>query len=214
MQTSTIGTSVEGRPITMHRFGDGPVGTLIMGGIHGDETTAIQLAERLVELLQHEPPPMGVRSAIAMIPVVNPDGAAAGRRTNAHRVDLNRNFPAKNFTATRPGKYHSGKSASSEPETVAIQQVIASLNPKRIVSIHSIGDGKHCNNYDGPAEDLAKRMAKYNGYPVTATIGYPTPGSFGSWAGIDKQIPVITLDVPADAAWRVNKDALLEALKD
>ena len=28
-------------------------------------------------------------------------------------------------------------------------------------------------------------------YPVEPSIGYPTPGSFGTWAGIEKQIPTI-----------------------
>src|SRR4051812_12910740 len=52
MQTETLGTSVENRPILLHRFGDGPIGTLVIGGFHGDEPTGIYLAERLVELLQ------------------------------------------------------------------------------------------------------------------------------------------------------------------
>jgi protein MpaA len=60
-------------------------------------------------------------------------------------------------------------------------------------------------------------MAMHNVYPVKATIGYPTPGSFGSWAGIDLQIPVITLelprDLPSEKAWEGNRDALLEAIR-
>ena len=64
---------------------------------------------------------------------------------------------------------------------------------------------------------LAARMSAHNGYPVTANIGYPTPGSFGSWAGNDLRIPVITLelprDIPADKAWEGNREALLEAIR-
>jgi protein MpaA len=59
-------------------------------------------------------------------------------------------------------------------------------------------------------------MSKHNGYPPAATMGYPTPGSLGSYAGIDRQIPMITLELPRDApgdqAWRENREALLAAI--
>lgn len=52
-----------------------------------------------------------------------------------------------------------------------------------------------------------------NGYPVAATIGYPTPGSFGAWAGIELGIPVITLELPSHDSpkrcWEDNREALL-----
>jgi protein MpaA len=91
------------------------------------------------------------------------------------------------------------------------------LQPVAIVAIHSITRGRQCNNFDGPAEELARRMADKNGYPVRKSIGYPTPGSFGSWAGLDRQIPTITLELPHDqdgeSAWSDNRDALLEFVR-
>ena len=217
MTSQTLGTSVEGRPILLHRFGTGPIGTLVIAGVHGDETTAIVLGERLVELLKRQRIP-GVTEAVAVIPLANPDGAAIGRRRNARQVDVNRNFPARNWGKSRKGAFHGGPAPLSEPETVAIKTAVESLRPKRIVSVHSITRGRECNNFDGPGESLAKRMAAHNGYPVKDSIGYPTPGSFGSWAGIDLQIPTITLELPrelpADAAWEGNREAVLEALKD
>jgi protein MpaA len=217
VHTETLGRSVEGRPILLHRFGEGEVGTLVLAGIHGDEPTGVTLAVRLIDLLGRGEV-SGVDGAVAVLPVANPDGAAAGTRTNARRVDVNRNFHAKNWGASRKGVYHGGTAALSEPETVAIHKAVASLKPRRIVSIHSISRGRQCNNYDGPGEALARRMAAHNGYPVRPTIGYPTPGSFGSWAGIDLRIPVITLelprDLPGDAAWEGNRAALLEALRE
>ena len=72
------------------------------------------------------------------------------------------------------------------------------------------------NNYDGPAQPIAQLMSRYNGYPVTATIGYPTPGSLGSYAGIDRHIPMITLELPrslpADKVWSNNREAVLAAI--
>ena len=32
-------------------------------------------------------------------------------------------------------------------------------------------------------------------YPIEPSIGYPTPGSFGTWAGIEKNIFTITLEL-------------------
>jgi protein MpaA len=215
MLTHTLGTSVEGRPIVMHRFGEGDVGTLIIAGIHGDEPTGVSCAVHLVELLKRGGVPTD--GAVAVIPMANPDGAAAKRRTNSRRVDVNRNFPATNWGKSRKGVFHGGSAALSEPETVVIHDAVRNLKPRQIISIHSITRGRECNNFDGPGEALASRMAKHNGYPVRPTIGYPTPGSFGSWAGIDLKIPVITLelprDLPAEPAWAQNRDALLEAIR-
>ena len=215
-QTQTLGTSVEGRPIFLYRFGNGPVGTLVIAGIHGDEPTGIAVTGNLVGLLRSGDVTCADGS-IAVIPVANPDGAAKGRRRNARNIDVNRNFPASNWGRSRKGAFHGGTSPLSEPETVVIKNAVESLRPRQIISVHSITRGRECNNFDGPGEALAKRMAKHNGYPVRPTIGYPTPGSFGSWAGIDLQIPVITLelprDLPSEKAWEQNRGALVEAVR-
>ena len=50
-------------------------------------------------------------------------------------------------------------------------------------------------NYDGDALEVAQKISKIIGYPIEASIGYPTPGSFGTWAGIEKGIPTITLEL-------------------
>ncbi|MCY2928429.1 MAG: M14 family murein peptide amidase A [Planctomycetota bacterium] len=213
-----LGTSVEGRSITMYLFGTGPNPTLIFGGIHGDEGAAADIARQMIDHLRANPAAWSGRS-IAIIPEANPDGLARGTRQNANGVDCNRNFPASNWAGgSHSDRYYGGASAGSEPETKALMQAIQQLNPGRIVSLHSISPGKHCNNYDGPGQGLAKRMAAANHYPVKSNIGYPTPGSFGTWAGIDRHIATITLELPAgrDAGslWSPNKAALLAAIRD
>ena len=89
------------------------------------------------------------------MPSLNPDGVALRRAGNANGVDVNRNFPAKNWKAVKNRTTFNGTAPSTEPESRAIQQAINSLNPEWIISIHSIARGKHCNNYDGPAEVVA-----------------------------------------------------------
>jgi protein MpaA len=57
-------------------------------------------------------------------------------------------------------------------------------------------------------------MAIHNGYPIKGDIGYPTPGSFGTWAGIEKKIPMVTLEIESGAhAWNRNREALFAAIE-
>jgi murein peptide amidase A len=214
-QTS-VGASVRGQPIELIRFGNSSPVVLVIAGIHGDEISGCYVAEQLIAHLRTSPPGDGT-GAVAIIARANPDGCVKRNRTNAHGVDLNRNFPAANWKPTRPGLYYAGQASGSEPETAALVGVIESLKPRLIITIHSIQRGQECNNYDGPARDLAEAMSRLNHYPVRPAMGYATPGSLGSWAGIDRHIPIITLELPrhlsGDDAWLANRAALLMAVR-
>jgi len=208
-----LGSSVQGRAISMTVFGSGVRPVLVIGGIHGSEPTSVDVAKALLSEIQKRPESIGSNS-VAIIPVANPDGYLVKSRFNARGVDLNRNFPANNWRkAPARGRKNYGGEALSEPESQAIANAIDTLHPRLIISIHSIDDGRHCNNFDGPAEGIAKLMTTYNKYPAAATIGYPTPGSLGSFAGIDRQIPMITLELPRSVsgvkAWGDNRGAIL-----
>jgi hypothetical protein len=210
---ATIGTSREGRPIRMEVFGDGAEAVLVIGGIHGDEPTGAALAKRVAEHLRADPALLRSRT-VAIIAEANPDGMAAGTRGNANRVDVNRNFPASNWRRARGrGAGTFGDSPASEPETRGLLWAVERIKPARVVSIHSIRRGRHCNNFDGPARPLAELMAGYNGYPVAPTMGYDTPGSLGTWLGVDRGVPIVTLELPrdatAEACWEENRSALL-----
>ncbi|HUU93912.1 MAG TPA: M14 family zinc carboxypeptidase, partial [Phycisphaerae bacterium] len=212
-----VGRSVEGEPLTLHLFGTGPHPTLVIGGIHGDEPTGADVAERLVALLRAFPDARG-GATVAVLPRANPDGLARRTRKNANGVDLNRNLPAANWRQRSPGRWdYGGPKPASEPETRAILRTIEMLRPARIVAIHAIKAGRKCNNYDGPAEDLAHRMAGANGYPVVASLG-PCYGSLGNWAGVDRHIPILTLELPREQAgreaWQDNRDALVAVIRN
>ena len=206
---SSIGRSVEGRSIEAYTFSGGTGGTLVLGGMHGDEPKGVYVARRLIGRLGSEVE----ASAIVIVPVVNPDGYHLRRRCSANGVDLNRNFPTADWSAgLRRSRNYPGPSEASEPETQAIIELIDTVQPVRIVTIHSINRHRECNNNDGPARALADEMAKHNGYPVTDSIGYPTPGSFGTWAGGEGRIPTVTLELPShhspQRCWRDNEEAL------
>jgi protein MpaA len=59
-------------------------------------------------------------------------------------------------------------------------------------------------------------MSEKTGYIVSDDIGYPTPGSLGTWAGWERKIPTITLEIERDSTqetiWRTHKDGLLAGL--
>jgi murein peptide amidase A len=217
---STMGQSRQGLPIQLYEFG--PAGAspvvLIFAGIHGNEKTTTPLAFMLIRRLQNEPELLeGFAGRLVIVPEVNPDGMVRGRRTNARGVDLNRNFPATNWKPSPRGLFWTGPEPLSEVESKLLHDLVLRERPDRILSIHSIARGRHGVNFDGPAAALAQAMSDQNGFRVLETIGYPTPGSFGSWAGIDLQIPTITLELIASEssadAWVSQQSALLRFIR-
>ena len=141
----------------------------------------------------------GIRGGkLLFIPCLNPDGMQLGTRTNANGVDLNRNFPTKNWgedtskAGDNPTDYFGGTSPASEIETQFVIDVIEEYKPELIITLHA---PYKVVNYDGPARDIAEKISEIIHYPVEESIGYPTPGSFGTYAGIERQIPTITLEL-------------------
>lgn len=128
--TVKVGTTVRGRRIVAHQVGDPDAKrtVLLMGAIHGNERGP----SRILGSILHGRPVKGAN--IWIIRVFNRDGAAADRRTNAHRVDLNRNFPLHWKRLRSP--YYSGKGPASEPETRALMRFLKRIRPDRVVSFH------------------------------------------------------------------------------
>jgi murein peptide amidase A len=190
------------RPIFERSSGVDPetenaVRVLIIGAIHGDETTAGWLA---LQWANWQPPLVGdTQFTVRHIPIANPDGAFAknASRTNARGVDLNRNFPTPkwqteaakwwNGTARRDPRRFPGKSAASELETRAIIAAIESFKPSVIVAIHApLG----VLDYDGgglPPERIGSIWLDVVGI---------YPGSLGHYASRVHGIPVLTVELP------------------
>lgn len=208
-----LGESVQGRPIVGYRLGEGEETVLFFGAFHGDEPESTLVCNRLLEYLRKNPELLEGRTAM-IVPVVNPDGLHAGTRLNANKVDLNRNYPTSNWNDSgEGGDYWGGPAAASEPETQVVMELLKQLKPARIISLHC---PYKCVNYDGPAEKLAAIISEENGYKVEPSIGYPTPGSFGTYAGIEAKIPTITLELPPtgeEDVWPDNRQALVRALR-
>ncbi len=50
---------------------------------------------------------------------------------------------------------------------------------------------------------MTQKISEFTGYPVQKDIGYPTPGSFGTYAGVERDIPVITVEVDENELYSV-----------
>ncbi|HEY3330381.1 MAG TPA: M14 family zinc carboxypeptidase [Capsulimonadaceae bacterium] len=205
------GRSVKGRPLVSYTLGVGPNVTVISGGVHGNELSTPGLVEKLLGYLKANPSELD-GCTVVLIPRVNPDGDAAHTRGNARKVDLNRNFPG-DWKPKRKGIALSpGTGPLSEPESAALAKLIDSVKPAKLVSIHWPFHMLVPTGGDG--EQMARVMAGLNGYRVSDSVGYPTPGSFGTFLH-DRQIAGVTLELPkqsVEAAWRANKAALLAAI--
>ena len=89
------GVSAEGRKIPLVVLGTGPTTVLLWSQMHGDEPTA---TSALLDVLEHlgrtrrtrETELLLSRLTVAIIPMLNPDGAERTRRTNAQGIDVNR----------------------------------------------------------------------------------------------------------------------------
>lgn len=207
--------STERRNIDIYTLGNCEKNRIaFIGGIHGNEPQGVYIVKKLLEYTQKTPKILDNKK-ILFIPEINPDAFFKRSRTNANGVDINRNFPSQNWKKSyKKDNYYSGEYASSEIETKILMKYIYKFNPQIIINIHS---PYKVVNYDGPALKTSEYISKYNKYPITSNIGYPTFGSFGSYYGIDKKIQVITLETSEndpESEWHNNKKALINLIQN
>ena len=114
---------------------------------------------------------------------------------------MNRNFPTQNWGKNEGDNatcddcttaYFGGKSPASEIETQFVINIIEEYKPELILTLHA---PYKVVNYDGPAQDIAEKISQIINYPTEASIGYPTPGSFGTYCGVERNIKTITLEL-------------------
>lgn len=167
---------------------------IFIGGVHGDEPEGVRLAEELNKWLHSlSSTKLEKLHNWILIPCLNVDGYSSNTRTNSRGVDLNRNFPSKDWSPeAKSERYYPGPHANSEPETQALVKLIEVEQPKAIIHFHS---WEPCVVYTGSTgREYAKILAHELPYPVREDIGYPTPGSLGQYAWLNYQIPVICLE--------------------
>jgi len=215
LTTRLIGHSQEKRPILLHQtraFQSAPGGTLLIGGMHGDERATILLLLSFQDRFQRAERVSQSPPALGVIPLANPDGYLRNTRYNARGVDLNRNFE----TGWRADSEEpSGAAPWSEPESRALRDYILYQRPARIVTLHwALAE----LDADGP-QSTPLALAMWNALTETERAPYrlrdfesgavfPSPaicpGSLGQWCGTGLVYPdgsapaIVTLELPYD----------------
>lgn len=206
-----------GSSLVWHTFGEQNTSkntTLVLCGVHGDEITPVKFCFDIMENLKNRPDFLKDKF-IVIAPLVSPDSFFKKKptRTNASGVDVNRNFPTKDWNALAlkswKQKYKSdkrrypGPKALSEPETLFQMNLIIRYKPSKIISVHA---PLTLLDYDGPDdlndhngkhghELLIQMSEKAEGYKINDYPYYP--GSLGNWAGNEMKIPTYTLELPS-----------------
>lgn len=119
---TTIGKSVERRPIKSVVFGTGPIKVMMWSQMHGNESTTTKAVLDLINFLDsgmYFADNILKRCTIVIIPILNPDGAAAYTRVNANNVDLNRDAQQR-----------------TQPESVVLRKVFDEFQPDYCFNLH------------------------------------------------------------------------------
>ncbi|KAB8030981.1 M14 family zinc carboxypeptidase [Fluviispira multicolorata] len=216
--------------------------TLILGGVHPDELTPVHLAFQLAEAL-HKNPNLYKNSRVIIAPLVNPDGFFSNppKRTNANGVDLNRNFPTATWnkyayqiwssSKDRDKRKFPGYFPNSEQGTRFQADLITRFQPNKVISIHAplafldldyevpklltIGPQ---TEQQRKARNLAELLSRSAGNYKIKDFGI-YPGSLGNYAGNERVIPTITLELSSSNPklvkkfWRDFSPGIFKALK-
>lgn len=171
----TIGTSVEGRPLTAwHRGREGGVVMLVVGVIHGDEDAGLAILDEL------ETVDLPADLDLWVLPMLNPDGQAHQVRGNAHGVDLNRNFPHDWGPIAQLGDWeYAGTGPASEPETAAFVDFATRLRPTLTIWYHQ--DEFCITPSKGRDRLLRREYAERSGLPVQTVTGGTYTGVAATW---------------------------------
>ena len=122
-------TTKNKNPLIFTTFGNSTGNcVLFFGGVHGDELPTVYLMFKLAHYVKDNPA-LFKDKCVVIVPLLNPDGflASSPTRVNANGVDLNRNFPTKDWQAKaicqwiakgKIKRYYPGAKPASEQETL------------------------------------------------------------------------------------------------
>ena len=181
------------RPKPNEKVDDKALRILVFGLIHGDEPESGSLvrlwSERLTRFMPH--------NSWRVVPILNPDGWEKHTRTNAHGVDINRNFPTKDFGThalthwerdmkKNPRRFP-GKEAASEPETKCALAQVEDFKPDFVISVHT---PYGLLDLDGPEAGQVKGK-----FPLPWKRLGTLPGSLGRYLWDERNLPVLTIEL-------------------
>ena len=172
-----------------------PKNIFVIGVVHGDEPMGEFFINEYLKNKNRR-----LKNNLYYIPRLN----FSNTRKNKNNVDINRNFPCKNWKLTSfSDDYFGGFEPNSETETQFIVGLMKEINFDAVVTIHA---PYKIINFDGENNPLtiplAQKISDILGYPLQKDIGYPTPGSLGTY-GAERNIPVITVECDETIPWNI-----------
>ena len=203
VETLKSGQSLEGQEIKAYQLGPKADQYLyLIAGVHGDEVEGVYVLDKIFQWLKECDDQL---PSMILITCQNMDGYKNRTRTNSHGVDLNSNFPTDSWTKEfSKAENNPGLKPLSEPENQFLVKLFKKYSPQLLISFHS---WKPILNYNGNCRELAEYLHSFNQYPVQSDIGYPTPGSLGTYAPKEWDCPVLTYECP-----RINENVALEEI--
>jgi hypothetical protein len=146
-----LGRSQQGREIEAFYFpGISNRRALIIGGVHGSELSAIEVAKQLLQSLQTGD---SIFYNAIIIPSLFPDNAEnIGRYSFTGAVDPNRQMPTPGQAFDEEDALdHAGRKI--EHENTFLLELIDQYRPQRIVNLHAIRDSGHAGVFADPRTD-------------------------------------------------------------
>jgi len=169
-----------------------PKKILVFSLIHGDEFPSGVVARSWMERLTTIEP----RNSWRVVPVLNPDGVKNKTRVNANGIDINRNFPSKDWEekaiqywdkhTKKDKRRNPGTKPGSEKETLCAIAHIDDFNPDMILSIHT---PYNMLDFDGPK--IPPPAFKHLPWKNLGTY----PGSLGRYMWVDRSKPTLTIEL-------------------
>ncbi len=180
---------------------------LVIGVFHGDEPQGEYFIEEYIKNTQ-----FNGKNKVFYVPRLN----SSSTRKNLNGVDLNRNFPTKNWELNdENSNYFGGHTPNSEVETQFLVDLIDKNKFDAIITIHAPFKiiNYDCSNNCKITPKLAEKISDILSYPIQKEIGYPTPGSFGTYCGVERHIPTITIEINEEIEPKSLKDKFFELFK-
>lgn len=220
--TTVYGYSVRGRALVSYNFGTSGTVTMYVGAIHGNESSSSGMMRAWIDYLEANPSLYADRRVV-VVPTINPDGLAAGTRTNARGVNLNRNFPTDGWQKDIDDTdgYHAGGGGAeplSEPESKALANFTVGLRPRLLLSFHAVGSlvtGDPGGYSAGYAARYASMVGYRNATGQSGTFDYSITGAYEDWTYAKQGIPSMVIELGSYGSYSFSHHrAALRAMLD
>lgn len=224
-----VGETTLGRPLYAWRAGavpDAPA-VLYFAGCHAVEFIGVEQCAATAEHIIRNRPDLLEKISVWFFPVMNPDGHYRVRdllrrrcvplvKTNARRVDLNRNFPVGFYEPHKFGimsgshrkiiNYH-GPAPLSEPESRALVKIVDAARPALALQFHSFGEKilfppchrkektPHHDTFMRLGAEMAARQRKPYAVASCADGLYSTYGDIDDWLYYDRGALAFTMEI-------------------